>query len=95
MSIFTPIACIADVYVRAQLLTNSRLSLESIVSALVVLLANIIFNPSNESSKSDLDVSRHMLQILHKLSAMSRDDGLIAIQTLCVELCLKADNALR
>ncbi|KIW28054.1 hypothetical protein, variant 1 [Cladophialophora immunda] len=71
------------------------LSLETIVSALVVVLAHIIFNPLDESSVSDFGVSRHMLQILHRLSNISKDDGLVAIQNLCVDLYLRAERALQ
>jgi hypothetical protein len=72
-----------------------RLSLETIVSALVVVLAHIIFNPAEGSSVPDLGVSRHMLQILQELSNISKDDGLIAVQNLCVELYRRAERALQ
>ncbi|EXJ73597.1 uncharacterized protein A1O5_03359 [Cladophialophora psammophila CBS 110553] len=71
------------------------LSLETIVSALVVVLAHIIFNPLDESSVSDFSVSRYMLQILHRLSNISKDDGLVAVQNLCVDLYLRAERALQ
>ncbi|OAP65348.1 hypothetical protein AYL99_01320 [Fonsecaea erecta] len=71
------------------------LSLETIVSALVVVLAHIIFNPPHESSVSDFGVSRHMLQILHRLSNISKDDGLVAVQNLCVDLYLRAERVLQ
>lgn len=72
-----------------------RLSLEAIVSALVVVLAQIIFNPREESSRSDLSISRHMVQILQKLSNISKDDGLIGAQGLCVDLYLRAEATLQ
>jgi hypothetical protein len=43
----------------------------------------------------DLGVSRHMLQILQELSNISKDDGLIAVQNLCVELYRRAERALQ
>ncbi|KAJ9611156.1 hypothetical protein H2200_004339 [Cladophialophora chaetospira] len=76
-------------------IASNWLSLETIVSALVVLLAHIIFNPNDDGSASDLSVSRHMLQILHKLSILSKDDGLIAIENLCVDLFQRAEPALQ
>ncbi|KIY03078.1 uncharacterized protein Z520_01545 [Fonsecaea multimorphosa CBS 102226] len=76
-------------------IASNWLSLETIVSALVVILAHIIFNPLDESSVSDFGVSRHMLQILHRLSNISKDDGLVAIQNLCVDLYLRAERALQ
>ena len=71
------------------------MSLETIVSAVVVVLAHIIFNPLDQSSAVDLGVSRHMVQILRKLSSISQDDGLVSIQNLCVDLYLRAERVLQ
>ena len=64
------------------------------MSALVVVLAHIVFNPRDESSVSDLGVSRYMVQILQQLSNLSQDDGLTTVQNLCVELYQRAERAI-
>jgi hypothetical protein len=73
----------------------SRLSLESTVAAVVTLLANIIFDPQSETSMSDLGVSRHMLEILRRLSEISGDDSLATVEKLCVELYIRAEGTLQ
>ena len=70
-----------------------RLSLEAIVSALVVVLAHIISSPRHENSVSDLGVCRYMVHILQSLAKISKDDGLATLQNLCVELYLRAEKA--
>ncbi|ETI25160.1 hypothetical protein G647_04533 [Cladophialophora carrionii CBS 160.54] len=76
-------------------IASNWLSLETIVSALVVVLAHIIFNPTDESSVLDLGVGRHMLQILQELSNISKDDSLLAVQRLCVNLYRRAERTLQ
>jgi hypothetical protein len=72
-----------------------RLSLETIISALVVILAHIFFEPGHESSPADLKLSQHVLRVLHQLSNISKDEGLLALQNLCASIFVRAERALQ
>lgn len=59
------------------------------------MLAHIILNPRDETSQTDFSVSREVLQALHYRCRIGKDEDLVGIQNLCVDLYLQAESALQ
>lgn len=68
-----------------------RLTLESVVSALVVLLAHITQNPRTVDGPTDLGVAKPVLHILYQVIDFRKDSELTSIQHFCADLYLRTD----
>jgi len=71
------------------------LTLEAIVSAVVVILTHVMFNPREQNANADMAVARPVLQMLYRLIDLRKDVELSGIQNLCADLYLRAESALR
>ncbi|KAI1609057.1 hypothetical protein EDD37DRAFT_653213 [Exophiala viscosa] len=67
------------------------LTLESVVSSLVVLLAHITQSPGTVDAGADLGVAKPVLHTLYQLIDFRKDPELTNIQHLCADLYLRTD----
>lgn len=67
-------------------MTTARLILYHYVSGLVMLLANIIHNPEQETARDDMELVEPLLRLLNMLAEETRTEDIYRIRKFCVEL---------
>ncbi|KAK5446524.1 hypothetical protein LTS15_009863 [Exophiala xenobiotica] len=71
------------------------LSLEALVSGVVVTLTHVMHNAQDANAKAELDIARPVLHMLYQVIDFKRDQDLTRIQHLCADLYLRTDQIIR